>query len=66
MYFKGYRFSSAGLARMKEKKNTCRASVGRPKGKRRLGRPRCRWEDFKLILEEKDEGYGTEGSDSMI
>jgi hypothetical protein len=26
-----------------EKKNTCRLLVGKPEGKRPLGRPRCRW-----------------------
>jgi hypothetical protein len=30
---------------MEEKKNTYSASVGKPKGKRQLGRPGCRWED---------------------
>jgi len=39
---------------MEEKKNTCRASAGRPKGKRRLGRLGCRWENnVKINVREK-------------
>jgi hypothetical protein len=30
---------------MGEKRNVCRLLVGKPKGKRRLGRPRCKWID---------------------
>jgi hypothetical protein len=26
--------------------------VGKPEGKRPLGRPRCRWEDIKMDLQE--------------
>jgi hypothetical protein len=26
-----------------EKRNACRILVGKPEGKRPLGRPRCRW-----------------------
>jgi hypothetical protein len=33
--------------------------VGRPKGKRPLGRPRCRWEDnIKINLQEIGVGHG--------
>jgi hypothetical protein len=32
-------------ARMGEKRNSYRILVGKPEGKRPLGRPRCRWED---------------------
>jgi hypothetical protein len=28
---------------MGEKRNVCRLLVGKPEGKRPLGRPRCRW-----------------------
>jgi hypothetical protein len=28
-----------------EKRNSYRILVGKPEGKRPLGRPRCRWED---------------------
>jgi hypothetical protein len=33
------------VARMGERRSVYRVLVGRPKGKRPLGRPRCRWED---------------------
>ena len=33
--------------------------VGKPEGKRLLGRPRCRWEDnIKMDLEEVGRGCG--------
>jgi hypothetical protein len=36
-----------------EKRNVYRILVGRPEGKRPLGRPRCRWEDnIKMDLRE--------------
>jgi hypothetical protein len=34
------------VARMGEKWNACRLLVGKPEGKRPLGRPRRRWEDY--------------------
>jgi hypothetical protein len=38
---------------MGEGRSVYRVLVGRPEGKRRLGRPRCRWEDnIKLDLRE--------------
>jgi hypothetical protein len=40
---------------MGEKRNACRVLVGKPEGKRPLGRPGCRWEDnFKVDLREMD------------
>jgi hypothetical protein len=33
------------VAQMGEKRNVCRLLVGKPEGKRPLGRPRCRWMD---------------------
>jgi hypothetical protein len=33
------------VARMGEKRNTCRILVRKPEGKRRLGRPKSMWED---------------------
>jgi hypothetical protein len=33
------------VARMGEKRNACMILVGKPEGKRPLGRPRRRWED---------------------
>ena len=32
--------------------------VGKPEGKRPLGRPRCRWEDNKMDLQEVGRGCG--------
>ncbi|KAJ4431673.1 hypothetical protein ANN_20273, partial [Periplaneta americana] len=41
------------VARMGEFRNAYRMLVGRPEGKRPLGRPRCRWEDnIKMYLRE--------------
>jgi hypothetical protein len=41
------------VACMGECRNLCRVLVGKPKGKRPLGRPRRRWEDgIKMDLEE--------------
>jgi hypothetical protein len=33
------------VARMGDRRGVCRALVGKPEGKRPLGRPRRRWED---------------------
>jgi hypothetical protein len=41
------------VARMEETRNTYRILVGKPEGKRPLGRPRCRWVDnIKIYLRE--------------
>jgi hypothetical protein len=41
------------VARMGEKRNVCRLLVGKPEGKRPLGRPRRRWmDDIKMDLFE--------------
>jgi hypothetical protein len=38
---------------MGEKRNACRILVGKPEGKRSLGRPRRRWVDnIKMYLRE--------------
>jgi hypothetical protein len=38
---------------MREKKNAYRILMGKPVGKRSLGRPRCRWVDnIKMDLRE--------------
>jgi hypothetical protein len=38
---------------MLEKRNACKILVGKPEGKRPLGRPRCRWvDDIKMDLRE--------------
>jgi hypothetical protein len=48
------RTSWAGhVARIEEGKGIYRVSIGRPEGKRPLGRPRSRWEDnMKIDLRE--------------
>jgi hypothetical protein len=41
------------VARMGETRNACRILVGKPEGRRPLGRPRRRWvDDFKIDLRE--------------
>jgi hypothetical protein len=47
------------LARMGEKRGAYRISVGRPEGRRLLGRPRRRWEDnIKMDLQVMRWGHG--------
>jgi hypothetical protein len=42
---------------MREKRNAYRLLMGKPEGKRPLGRPRCRWVDnIKIDLLEIDWG----------
>jgi hypothetical protein len=44
---------AGNVARMVAKRNAYRILVGKPEGKRPLGRPRCRWVDsFKMDLRE--------------
>ena len=41
------------MARMGERRGVYRVLVGKPEGKRRMGRPRRRWEDnIKMDLQE--------------
>jgi len=41
------------VERMGERRGACRILVGKPEGKRPLGRPRRRWEDnIKMDLQE--------------
>jgi hypothetical protein len=40
------------VARMEERRGIYRVLVGKPEGKRSLGRPRRRWEDIKLDLQK--------------
>ena len=45
------------VARMGKGKGVHRILVGKPEGKRPLGRPRCRWEDnIKMDLQEVGRG----------
>jgi len=45
------------VARMGERRRVYRLLVGKPEGKRPLGRPTCGWEDnIKMDLQEV--GYG--------
>jgi len=47
------------VARMGEGRGVYRVLVGKPEGKRPLGRPRCRWEDNnKMDLQEVGGGFG--------
>ena len=47
------------MARMGEERGVHRVLVGKPEGKRPLGRPRHRWEDnIKMDLQEVDGGCG--------
>jgi hypothetical protein len=43
---------------MAEIRNACILSVGKPEGKKPLGKPRCRWEDnIKTNLKNRVRGY---------
>ena len=47
------------MARMKEGRGVHKVLVGKPEGKRPLGRPRRRWEDnIKMDLQEAGRGCG--------
>ena len=47
------------MARMEEGRGVHKVLVGKPEGKRALGRPRRRWEDnIKMDLEEVGRGCG--------
>ena len=46
-------------ARMEEGRGVHKVLVGKPEGRRPLGRRRCRWEDsIKMDLQEVGRGYG--------
>ena len=46
------------VARMGEERGAYRVLVGKPEGKRPLGRPRCRWVDnIRMDLQEVGCGY---------
>jgi hypothetical protein len=47
--------SAGHVARIGEKRNAYRLLVGKPEGKRPLGRPRCRWVDnIRMDMERWD------------
>ena len=47
------------MARMGEGRGVHRVLVGKPQGKRQLGKPRRRWEDnIKMDLQDVGEGCG--------
>jgi hypothetical protein len=46
------------VACMGEDRGEHRVLVGKPEGKRPLGRPRHRWEDIKMDLQEVGGGHG--------
>ena len=47
------------MARMEERRGVQKVLVGKPEGKKSLGRPRRRWEDnIKLDLQEVGRGCG--------
>ena len=45
------------VARMGEERGVYRVLVGKPEGKRPLGRPRRRWVDIRMDLQELGCGY---------
>jgi hypothetical protein len=50
---------------MGEDRKAYKVLVGKPKGKRPLGRPRCRWEDGnRMDLREIGWGYGIDSAGS--
>jgi len=46
------------VARVGEGRGVHRVLVGKPEGRRALGRPRRRWEDNKMDLQEVGGGFG--------
>jgi hypothetical protein len=56
---KSRRMKWAGLvARMGEERNVYRVLMGKPEGKRPLGRPRRRWED-EFSMDLREIGWGS-------
>jgi hypothetical protein len=43
---------------MGEERNVCRVLMGKPEGKRALGRPRLRWEDG-IRMDLREIGWGS-------
>jgi hypothetical protein len=58
-----FRLRWAGhVARMGERRDACRALVGKPEEMRPLGRPRRRWED-NIKIDLREVGWGGHGLD---
>jgi hypothetical protein len=56
-HIKARRMRWAGhVACMGEERKVCRVLVGKPEGKRPVGRPRCRWED-EIRMDLRDIGW---------
>jgi len=49
------------VARMGERRSVYRVLVGKPEGKRPLGRPRNRWEDDNIKMDLQEVGCGVMG-----
>jgi hypothetical protein len=50
---------AVNVARMVDERKVYKVWVGKPEGKRPLGRPRLRWEDgIRMVLREIDLGGG--------
>jgi len=45
------------VVRMGDERGVCRVLVGKPEGKRPLGRPRRRWVDIRMDVQEVGCGY---------
>jgi hypothetical protein len=55
------------VARMGEKRGACRILVGRPEGRRQLGRSRRRWDDnIKMDLEQVGWAHGLDSAGSGL
>jgi len=54
--FRNYEFKIQHVARMGEERGVYRVLVGKPEGKRRLGRPRHRWVD-NIMMDLQEVGY---------
>jgi len=50
------------VARMGEVRGVYRVLVGKPEGRRPLGKPRCRWED-NIKMDLNEVGFGGYGLD---